>query len=122
MSYLSQLAASPVILERTLGVPTEGPKCVPLNLNFAAATSFEIDYSNMQSRAFLGMCQTLWADNSLSATVLTIFIPGTAQTLKIPAGTQGYFTCLCPNPIHMIFSSTGGVVCQVTLCNFPVWS
>ncbi len=119
---LSQTASSPVILERTLGVPPEGPKCVPLNLDFSAANFYEIDYSNMQSRAFLSMCQTLWVDNSLSATVLTIFIPGTAQTLKIPVGVQGYFTCLCPNPIHILFSSAGGVVCQVTLCNFPVWS
>lgn len=122
MAFLSQLASSPVMLERTLGVPAEGPKCLPLTLDFAAATSYEIDYSNMQSRNFLSMCQTLWCDNSLSAVVLTIFIPGTAQTLKIPAGVQGYFTCLCPNPIHLIFSSAGAVVCQVTLCNFPVWS
>jgi hypothetical protein len=122
MSAISQLNSSPVTLERTLGVPAEGPKCVPLTLDFSSIQTLELDYGNMQSRGFLAMCQTLWVDNFNSATILTILIPGTGQTLKIPAGVQGYFTCLCPSPIHMIFSSTGGVVCQVTLCNFPVWS
>jgi len=122
MSLISQLGNSPVVLERTLGVPAEGPKCVPLSLDFTATTLYVLDYGNLQSRNFLSMCQTLWVDNSLSATVLTITIPGTAQVLKIPAGVQGYFTCLCPNPIYITFASTGAVICQVTLCNFPVWS
>ena len=122
MPNISQLASGPVALERTLGIPSEGPRCVPLQLDFTSVTTLELDYGNMQARAFLGMCQTLWVDNSLSAVILRIEIPNTAQVLKIPAGVQGYFTCLCPNPIRMTFISTGGVVCQVTLCNFPVWS
>lgn len=122
MGQISQLASGPVVLERTLGVPAEGPRCVPLTLDFTAVTTLELDYGNMQARNFLSMCQTLWVDNSLSGQILSAYIPGTGQTIKVPAGTQGYFTCLCPNPIHFIFTSTGGVVCQVTMCNFPVWS
>jgi len=122
MSLISQLGRAPIALERTLGVPSEGPKCVPITLDFTSVTTLELDYGNMQSRGFLNMCQTLWVDNSLSAVILSIQIPVTGQTIKVPAGVQGYFTCLCPNPIHMIFTSSGAVVCQVTLCNFPVWS
>ncbi len=119
---IPQLQNPAIIMERSLGIPANGPKCLPLTLDFAAQTVYEFDYSNMTQRGFLDMCQTLWCDNSLSAVVLTVYIPGTNQTIKVPAGVQGYFTCLCPNPMIMTFTSTGGVVCQVTLCNFPIWS
>ncbi len=117
-----QQANPPIGLERTLGMPNGGPKCLPLKLDWTAQTSYTLDYTNMQQRAFLDMCQTLWVDNYNSAQILTIFIPGSQQTLKIPAGAQGYFTCLCPNPIVMEFSvaATAAVVVQVTLMNFPV--
>ena len=119
---LSQLSNSPILLERTLGMPEGGPRCLPLRLDFAAALSYDLDYGAMQQRGFLSMVQTAWVDNSLSATILTITILGTNQVLKIPAGVQGYFPVLVPNPIKMSFASAGGVVCQVILLNFPILS
>jgi hypothetical protein len=101
-------------------MPGEGPKCVPIALDFTAITELRLDYQNMQARNFLSMVQTLWVDNYASAVVMSITIPGSAQILKIPAGVQGYFPVLCPNPVKMIFESTGGVVLQVSLLNFPV--
>ena len=117
---LSQMNAPTIPLERTLGMPPEGPKCLPVSLDFSISLSYELDYSNMQSRAFLSMVQTLWVDNSLSAQPLDITSPQVGQVLKIPAGIQGYFTVICPNPIRLIFASTGGVLCVVILLNFPV--
>ena len=111
----------PTRLERTLGMPAEGPKAIPIPLDFSAFTDYAIDYSNQQKLGFLSMVQTVWVDNSLNAAVLNITIPATQQILKIPAGVQGYFTVLCPNPCKMSFNSTGGVKCQVTLLNFPIF-
>ena len=122
MSNIQSQIQSSVILERTLSVPPGGPKCLPINLDFAAQTSYDLDYSNQQRLGYLDMCQTLWVDNKSSAVILYITIAGSQQVLQIPAGIQGYFTCLCPNPIKMNFASAGGTVCQVTLLNFPVWS
>ncbi len=122
MMNISQQSLSPTQLERTLGVPPGGPKMLPIALDFSVDTVFQLDYQNTQARGFLDMVQTLWVDNSLNAAILAIAFPLSQQTLKIPAGVQGYFTCLCPNPIKITFTSTGGVMTQVTLLNFPVWS
>ena len=119
-TLLNQLSLPMIQLERTLGMPEGGPKCLPLTLDFSAITSYALDYCNMQSRNFLNMVQTVWCDNSLSATVATIFVPGTGQIIKVPAGVQGYFPVLSPNPLKMVFGSAGGVTVQFILLNFPV--
>ena len=117
---ISQLQNSSIALERTLGMPEGGPKCIPLTLDFSVSLQYTFDYSNMQQRNYMQMVQTIWVDNSLSAQPLNVFSPGVNQTLKVPAGVQGYFTLICPNPIKLSFASTGGVLCQVILLNFPV--
>jgi len=118
--YLNQNATPGNLLERTMGMPPQGPRAVPIALNFADFDTYNLDYSNMQNQGFLSMCQTLWVDNYANGQVMTITIPASQQTLKIPAGVQGYFPVICPNPIKMTFNSTGGVACQVALLNYPV--
>lgn len=108
------------VLERTLGMPGEGPKCIPLTLDFSAFTTYVLDYSNMTRRNFMGMVQTVFVDNTLSASILSITTP--VQVLKIPAGVQGYFPIIVPTPIKLQFDSAGAVVCKVLLLNFPVFA
>lgn len=120
MSTLNLTPAPATILQRTLGMPSEGPKCIPITLDFSLAQTYAIDYSNMQQRGFLSMCQSVWVDNSLNAAVLSLIVPGTNQTIKVAAGVQDYFTVLAPNPLKLSFDSTGGVIVQVILCNFPI--
>jgi hypothetical protein len=103
-----------------MGMPAEGPRCIPLTLDFTLSLAYDLDYSNMQSRNFISMVQTIWVDNSLNAAVLEVTMVGTNQVIKVPAGIQRYYTVLQPNPIKMSFASTGAVVCQVILMNFPV--
>lgn len=108
------------IMQRTLGMPEEGPKCIPIPLDFSVATVYTLDYMNFQQLGRFSMLQTVYVDNSLNAAKLNITIPALNQVLKIPAGVQGYFPILCPNPIKLSFDSTGGVLCQVILLNFPI--
>lgn len=119
-SIINQQSKSSVLLERTLGMPEEGPKCIPIALDFASFDTYILDYSNMQQRAFFGLLQTLWVDNFGNGAVITITVPATQQRLVIPAGVQGYFTIVCPNPIKISINSTGGTVQQIILLNFPV--
>lgn len=120
MPILSAAGLSTQQLQRTLGMPEGGPKCVPIRLDFSVAPSYSLDYSNQTQLGYLDMCQTVWVDNYGNAQVLSISVPGTQQTIQVPAGAQGYFPILCPNPIRLVFSSTGTTVQQVTLLNFPV--
>ena len=119
-SFFSQLQNSPTVLERTLGMPDGGPRCLPLPLDFAANAEWVLDYGNMQQRNFLNMVQSVWVDNSLNGSILAITVPGTNQVLKVPPNTQGYFPLIVPNPLKLVFDSAGGVLCQVILLNFPV--
>lgn len=108
-------------LKRAL-IPDGGSKCIPITLDFAANASYMLDLQNNQSLGYFDQCQTVWVDNQGNAQILQITIPESQQVLKIPAGVQGYFPVLCPNPIRMQFDSTGGTRQQVTLLNFPVLS
>jgi hypothetical protein len=109
-------------LQRTLGMPEGGPKCVAIRLDFSANATYVLDYSNVMNLGYLDMVQTVWVDNFGSGQVLKITIPASQQVLQIPAGAQGYFPVLCPNPVKMQFDSTGATVQQVTLINFPVFA
>jgi hypothetical protein len=110
-----------VQLERTLGMPAEGPKCIPITLDFTVQDSYTLDYSNFQYRGYMSMVQTVFVDTSTSAVDVEINSPGSQQTLKIRAGTQGYYPILVPNPIKIIFTSPGGPAdVKVQLLNFPV--
>lgn len=122
MANLSQTSIPAIEIQATLGMPAGGPKCLPIDLDFTATTDYSLDYQNMQQRGFLDMLQTLWVDNYPSSQLLTIYVPSTRQTLRIPAGAQGYFTVLSANPIRLEISkaATEAVTCQVTLMNFPV--
>lgn len=108
------------LLQRTLGMPDGGPKCVPIRLDFGAFQTYTLDYSNMQNLSYLDMVQTLWVDNYGNGSILTITVNASQQVLQIPAGAQGYFPVLCPNPIKLQFDSAGGTVQQVTLINCPI--
>ena len=119
-TFFAQLQNAPTVLERTLGIPDGGPRCLPLSIDFAATPEWILDYGNMQQRNFLNMVQSVWVDNSANAAILSITVPGTNQVLQVPPNAQGYFPLLVPNPLKLVFDSTGGVLVQVILLNFPV--
>jgi hypothetical protein len=106
-------------LQRAL-VPDGGNKCVPITLDFAANATYNLDMQNFQALSYLNMVQTVWVDNFGNGSILKITIPASQQVLQIPAGVQGYFPVLCPNPVRMQFDSAGGTRQQVILMNFPV--
>lgn len=111
---------SPTILERTLGMPPEGPKCIPFVMDFGAYDTYMLDYSNMGQRGFFSMLQTVWVDNSESGDVFKIIVPATGQVIKVPAGVQDYFAVMVPNPIKVNFVCASGITQRVLLINFPV--
>jgi hypothetical protein len=119
-SQVNAQASYALAVQHTLGLPQGGPKCLPIRLDFATNAEWVLDYSNQTNLGYLDMCQCLWVDNYGNDSILTITIPNSQQTIRVPAQTQGYFPCLCPNPILMRFQSDGGTVQQVTLTNFPI--
>ena|SRR5271170_6444497 len=108
-------------------VPDEGPKAIPLLLNFANAAQFTLDLTNLEQRAFISMIQTLYIDASQTDDPTTITIEGTNQVVIAAAKTQGYYPVLCPNPPRFKFANASGSdIINIFLVNAPisgvVWS
>lgn len=108
-------------MDRTLGMPGEGPKLIPLNLDFTQNSTYTVDLSSLMTRNFISMIQSLYADNLDNTQPMTIQIDKSQQRMEIDAGDQCYRPVLVPNPALMTFSCPGGAAnVTVLLLNFPV--
>jgi hypothetical protein len=114
---LSQLAFYSV---QSLQVPPEGPLAIPILLDFSVANEYDLNLQNLESRGFISGIQGVFIDNSLNAASFTLQFNGTNQSIKVAPNRQGYFAVLCPNPSSLSFKTTGGVIVNVDLLNFPV--
>lgn len=101
-------------------VASEGPRAVPLLLDFSTNIEYDIDLQNVEARSFISMIQSVFVDNSGSTQPVSIIMQNTGQTIIVAPNRQGYFTVLCPNPSRMSFISTGGIMLRIFLLNFPV--
>jgi len=105
-------------------IPPEGPKALPLALDFTINTAFQIQVSDLFSKGpgkpGFSVLQGFYADNSQSAAQLTVVISGTGQTLIVPAGSEGYIPMLSPSGGTIIFSSLGGNKLNIDLYNVPM--
>jgi hypothetical protein len=118
--FNAQLSGT-VALERTLGMPPEGPKCIPITLDFTIQDSYTLDLSPLNWAAKLSMIQTVFVDSSTSAVDVVVTVPASQQILKIKSGTQGYYPILVPNPIKLLVKCPGGPVdVRLELLNFPI--
>jgi len=102
-------------------IPDEGPKAIPLLLDFSKAASYSLDLTSIQERAFISMIQTIYADLSGATAGLSITVNGTNQNITAKKTTQGYYPVLCPNPPRLTFAnSSGSDVIPVFLINAPI--
>lgn len=101
-------------------LPEEGPRSIPLLLDFTAFATYELDAELLQARGFLSMVQSLFVDASGGKDIV-VTINGTGQVIIAKKDTQGYYSVLVPNPVRMTFTSTGGVAgVRIFLINVPV--
>jgi hypothetical protein len=105
-------------------VPDEGPKAVPLFLDFTTETQYQFDALQMQQQGYMSMIQTVWVDGiDLTGDVYMLF-NGSNQRVRIGMSMQGYINVLCPNPSSIQFidpSGAGGIgQLRVQLINVPI--
>lgn len=111
--------SSGVALSTSL-LPNEGPKTIPLTLDFSAQSSYPIDLQSLQQRNSFTAVQSIYVDNSGNAQNVTFTFQGSQQPITCKARTQGYYTVIAPNPVRFTAASTGTVVVKVQLLNVPV--
>jgi hypothetical protein len=101
-------------------IPAEGPKAIPYALDFSAVQAYGIDVLNLFQNRLLSVIQCVYVDNSNSGSQLILTMTGTQQTIKVPAGAQGYFPVLSPTSGQINAVSLGGVVVKLDLLNVPM--
>ena len=110
-----------VIVPSNQLMPEEGPKTLPLILDFSGTNSYLLTLENFQALGHFSMCQTLWVDLSTSGENMIITVGSTGQIIKCLAGTQGYYNVLVPNPINITFTCVGGPAdVRVQVINVPI--
>lgn len=101
--------------------PPDGPKALPVNLDFSTLPLYTLDYSNAQNLGKFSMLQSLYVDNSDNGSAVEITVMGgTGQRIIVPGNSQAYLPVLVANPINLQFVSQGNVLVPVFLLNFPV--
>ena len=102
-------------------IPDEGPKAIPINLDFSGSPTFQLDLKPLQDQKRIAIVQCLWIDNAGNSTQLVVTINGSNQQIVVKANTQGYYPVLVPNPARFGFQSTQGQnFTNVFLLNMPI--
>jgi hypothetical protein len=106
--------------------PTEGPKVIPMTLDFTASQSIEVNLSYQQQQLQISAIQSVFVDNSLNDAPLVLKVGNNVQSLSIPGGFQAYLNIDCPNPPRFIALCTGGQLAKIIFQNFKteplMWS
>lgn len=103
-------------------VPDEGPKAIPLLLDFTVAAQYNLDLTTQQQQGRISMIQSLFIDLSAANNDLTVTFPIGGQVIVAKSGTQGYYSVLCPNPprIYFAMATSGGTLVPIFCINVPV--
>lgn len=97
------------------------------NGTVGADNTYWWDGTNLQEKDRISFVQSVWIDNSQGATLVSMTIQGSNQTIICPPKSQGVFKAFMPNP--PVFTVTGagnGSLVQIQLSNSDlepgVWS
>lgn len=108
-------------------LPPEGPKAIPLTLDFTSVSGqpmyvIQVSQFYMKGAGWPGLSaiQGLYLDNRANASPLVVSVSQTNQNITVAAGFQGYYPLLSPNGGTLTFASVGGVVCFAEVYNIPM--
>jgi hypothetical protein len=107
-------------------VPAGGPKCVPVNVDFTAVASVQLDGQQIVTQGRIEYLQGVFIDNSANINNLSLTMSTTNQVIICPKKSQGYFTIMVPDPPQIIAATPIGLVIPMFFYNIPiqpaVWS
>lgn len=98
----------------------EGPRTIPLILDFTTHDSYIIDISQLEQTGKMSMVQTVYIDLSGTDLALLITVRGTGQQIKAKGRTQGFYPVLAPNPTSLTATQPAGAAIPIQLINVPI--
>lgn len=101
--------------------PAEGPKALPISIEFPTAGTATIDLLEQTNMGRISQIQGAWIDN-VDGPNLILECDVTGQTIHIATGMQGYLQLLSANPPTFRLTSDDATVKDVEIhfLNFPV--
>ena len=108
-------------------LPAEGPKSVPVQIDFSVSQSQTIDLSQLMTQSKLSLVQGLYIDNSTNDVSTSVQVLGTNQLITAPPNTQGYYPILAGIPTKLLVTSASTTaLVPIYILNMPmpavVWS
>lgn len=100
--------------------PTQGPKVVPVPLDFSLQQSFTIDLTQSARLKQIDIIQGVFFDNSLNTTPLTIVTKTTNQNLSCPGSSQGYLPLFAGDTPIFTVTCQGGHRATIFFNNIPL--
>lgn len=100
--------------------PTDEPKALKVEVDLTSSASYLVDLTAELENGALGVIQTVFADNSANAAVLTIACES-GQNIIVPKSSQGYFPIIAGNPPRFVVSlAAAGQKVTLMFINIPM--
>lgn len=101
--------------------PLEGPKGMPLNVDFTSIASQAFDTTQEFQNGEIAMIQSVWVDNRDVNQAVTLTIAGTGQRIVVPANTQNVYPVYTAMPLRFTAAvpALEAHTCKLIFCNVP---
>lgn len=104
--------------------PVEYPLSIPIVLDFSTDSEIDFDLEREQTLGNIDFIQTIFVDNKDNTAAVDFKFAG-GQTLRIPAGAQGYYPVTCEfGKFRAVITTTPSnpLLIPIQLLNVPVSS
>ena len=102
-------------------VPCQGPRALPVSLNFTGGPVYTLDYTIQQRIGLFSECQFVFIDASQVDNPVTVFFLGSNQAIIAKGRTQGYYPVCAPNPFKCQISCPGSAaIVNLIFGNYPM--
>lgn len=101
-------------------IPAEGPKALPVDLDFELAGSWAIDLSQAFALKVISLIQAVYIDNSKNPNALELSVDSSRHSVTCPPYSQAFFPLLAPKDTKLTVASGLTGRARVFFLNIPV--
>ena len=101
-------------------MPKEGPKAIPVTLDFSTTGTLLVDFTLPMNQKRLSAIQTLSVRNWLNAQSISVVAQGFPEPFDIAPGCDVFMPIPAQNLAKFLFTTTGNLIIPVTFWNIPL--
>jgi len=93
------------------------PRSITLAFDFSVQATYPIDLLLAQDTGLIDGIQTVYIDNGLNGSAVTLTVTQTQQAITAPPNSQGYYPIFMPDPPLATITSAGNVIVKCIFLN-----